>query len=83
MVFMLLIICICEFQGQKESPLSQSTFVEYDFDALDEFSGFNANSNSSGDVNHSFTSSVVFLPTSEDEGDSALSGRSSEVNENR
>ena len=88
------------------SPTSPSTFVEYDFDGLQDLissSTNNDNNNSSsgfaGDgtsLSHNgsalledallvpqFNSTVLAPPASEDEGDSALSGRSSEINENR
>ena len=92
-------------QDTPVSPSSPSTFVEYDFDGLQDFSSSstnNDNNNSSsfsGDLtglSHNggalvddallvpqFNSTVLAPPVSEDEGDSALSGRSSEINENR
>lgn len=89
-------------QDTPVSPSSPSTFVEYDFDGLQDFSSSSTNNNSSsfsGDLtglSHNggalvddallapqFNSTVLAPPVSEDEGDSALSGRSSEINENR
>lgn len=78
---------LSSLQQEKVSPVSQSTFVEYDFDSPTEDALGGTNGDSSNFGNESvlaqhFHHSALLPPTSEDEGDSALSGRSSEINEN-
>lgn len=74
-------------QQDKASPLSQSTFVEYDFDSPSEdLVGLNTDTSAFGNESvlaQHFDNSGLQPAASEDEGDSALSGRSSEINENR
>lgn len=80
-----LLIQIWFFFKQKRS-LSPSTYVDYDFDGLEESCGSNDDINllkCEKVVTCTANKSFLLPPTSEDEGDSALSGRSSELNENR
>nr|KAG5709696.1 hypothetical protein BaRGS_027721 [Batillaria attramentaria] len=77
---------LTSLQQDKVSPLSQSTFVEYDFDSPSEdLVGLNADTSAFGNESvlaQHLNGSGLQPPASEDEGDSALSGRSSEINEN-
>ena len=117
-MIMIIILLLIAVQESPVSPSTPSTFVEYDFDSLQDFSGSSTTTNNNnnyydssgnksfvgggGDLSSSlghngigtlvgddslltpqFNSTVLAPPASEDEGDSAISGRSSEINENR
>ncbi|XP_025086872.1 rab11 family-interacting protein 3-like isoform X2 [Pomacea canaliculata] len=74
-----------DLSGLPKRSLSPSTYVDYDFDGLEESCGSNDDINllkCEKVVTCTANKSFLLPPTSEDEGDSALSGRSSELNEN-
>ena len=74
---------------EKPSPTNSSanTFGEYDINGLDDLVTLNNLASSTPNRSHlpelSHGTPLLLPLTSEDEGDSAISGKSSEINESR
>ncbi|XP_059146652.1 rab11 family-interacting protein 4B-like isoform X2 [Physella acuta] len=82
-------LSVLETHKPNSTSSSQYTFAEYDLSGFDDFSGIGLNLNGSTHQSNiilpqtELNGNPFLLPhLSEDEGDSAISGKSSEINEN-